>query len=493
MSSKLLRAFLLLLIYAISLISTKASFTLKFKQPHYNHNHNIKRLKSINGFRFLEDQLANTTINITNSNDWYFSETIKVGSSNLSYTLLVDTGLSYTWLSYNYSPPFMYPFSCTSNSTTCIQNETTINLDFYQDTIEGYIAQDTVTIGDITLSNQDLILATNISQLYLDYNQYPLNAFGILNNPTFDGYLGLGPNPQANGYHSIIENILNLNSTAKSEQWFSLFISIDTQNSQDNLSELMIQGFNSLHLKDQISPFNYTNSISNTSWTINLTNVTYANNEIINTTPALIASGIPYIAIDKESFGIFWNLLVYNLSLSCIQYSVTNDISYIACTCSGGDISAFPPLMFNVGQYELEIPASSYTQYLGYSGGEEADTGESEDLCLIAVYPLVSSFGFNNSNYSNTWILGTPFLQTYYTIFNLGNMSLGFASSVQMPSGSSETPTGAFINVLEMIGGMLIALCIIVAILKICKPANRPQRQANNEEDANQVALQEQE
>jgi hypothetical protein len=441
--------------------------------------------------------------NVLNIFDWVYTENVTLGSGQTtqSFNLVLDTGISYIWLpttsddeETNWDFPSQY--TCSSdNGCTILNNATNTTFSFYQDNLTGFLATNELTIGTVSLPSQQIVLATQVGHIFNDFNNFTTKNYN-LNSPAYDGFFGLGPNPQNNNYTTFIDNLFNAGIIT--EKWFSIYITVDLQN-MDEESLVTFEGYNSTYMVN--NTLQYTNSSSNTSWMVPISNASYSGTPITTATPqALIASGVPFIAVDLATFANLWNILMYDLQIPCEQESpvLSNDTGLILCSCSGGDVSAFPPLNFTINGINISLSAAYYTQYLGYSNeDEESDSNDADDTCMFNIIPTTYTFGFGNAN--STWILGSPFLQAYYTIFNASDMTIGFAEIAQQPIAPGKTDGASpFINILELVGGMLIALAVIVAIVKACKPGgflrnNRDRVNdgyyANGNANANQNAI----
>ena len=77
-----------------------------------------------------------------------------------------------------------------------------------------------------------------------------------------------------------------------------------------------------------------------------------------------------------------------------------------------------PNMVFKIGGDEYILEPQDFI--LKFEGDED----DQSTVCVLAV----SSMGLNE-NFQNTWILGDVFLKKYYSIYDMGNLRVGFAQA----------------------------------------------------------------
>jgi len=130
----------------------------------------------------VADVKGNHPVPISNfMNAQYFSE-ITIGTPPQTFKVVLDTGSSNLWVpsvECGSIACYLHQKYDSSASSTYKANGTSFDIRYGSGSLSGFVSQDTMTIGDITIKGQDFAEATSEPGLAF--------AFG-----RFDGILGLG-------------------------------------------------------------------------------------------------------------------------------------------------------------------------------------------------------------------------------------------------------------------------------------------------------------
>ena len=358
---------------------------------------------------------------------------VALGSKKNKATLLLDTGSSWTWI------PSGNNYQC-SNSSTCNFTDISTSYSSYNGNVSGQIAFDTLTVGSLVIPNSSFIIANSFSSISI-YNEFSY--------PVYNGVLGLGFQSDTS-YLNIVDTLYNNNNITN--DLFSLYVTGNPYLQEQN-SVLYFGGYDTSLMTT--GDINYINLVQNaSSWTFEFTEYQMGSWGRYNSTlnQATVVSGSQFIGLPQSDFNNLYSQ--FQNKFNC-TFDINNNL---ACQCPYGNISNFqnislvvsdnlilsiptwayiiynPSLFYNImigandsmahdneiSEYFYEEEAGPYGGYLGpyYSYGSLINYG---DYCQILLEPTNDT----------TWILGTPFLQNYYTIFSKGDKNLGFALAYQ--------------------------------------------------------------
>jgi hypothetical protein len=231
------------------------------------------------------------------------------------------------------------------------------------------VGRDRIVLGGATINNFTFAV---------------LSSFTLSDtNTPIAGVLGLGSDQ-----FSVLQtpNVLNAMVTAGliDEAMFSVYLN-PTPNSQDSFVL-----FGGTDESKYTGHFHYRPLTSNRFWAIRLVSITLDGDRVHycnNPCRAVFSTIDPYIYGPPVYVRKINNAL--NVSPNCSNYY------------------SLPRLVFHLGPHYMSIPRSSYVNRVG-------DTCES----LIQEAPILRE----------NWILGNLFLRSYYTVFDLANRRVGWAS-----------------------------------------------------------------
>lgn len=172
----------------------------------------------------------------TNLSD--FSE-ISIGTPPQSFKVVLDTGSSNLWVPSSECSSiacFLHSKYDSSSSSTYQKNGSEFSIKYGSGSLSGFVSRDTVSIGDLTIKNQDFAEATSEPGLAF--------AFG-----RFDGILGLGYDTIS--VNKIVPPFYNLlNQNLLDEPVFAFYLG-DANKEGDN-SEVTFGGVDESHYTGEL-------------------------------------------------------------------------------------------------------------------------------------------------------------------------------------------------------------------------------------------------
>jgi len=319
-------------------------------------------------------------------NAQYFSE-ITIGTPPQSFKVVLDTGSSNLWVPSTQCGSiacYLHTKYDSSSSSTYKSNGTEFEIHYGSGSLTGFVSNDDMTIGDLKIKGQDFAEATEEPGLAF--------AFG-----RFDGILGLGFDTiSVDGmvppfYNMIEQGLLD-------EPVFAFYLG-NTANGDGDESEATFGGVNKDH---------YTGKITNIPlrrkayWEVDLDAITFGKDTAgLEGTGVILDTGTSLIALPSDIAEMLNAQMGakkgYNgqYTVECDKRDSLPDMTF---TLSGYDFS------ITAYDYILEVQGSCISSFFGMDFPEP-------------VGPLA--------------ILGDAFLRKWYSVYDLGNGSVGLAAAKQ--------------------------------------------------------------
>lgn len=313
-------------------------------------------------------------------NAQYFSE-ITIGTPPQTFKVVLDTGSSNLWVPSSECGSiacYLHNKYDSSASSSYKANGTDFEIHYGSGSLSGFVSQDTVTIGDLSIKSQDFAEATKEPGLAF--------AFG-----RFDGILGLGYDTiSVNGMVPPFYNMVS--QGAIDEAVFAFYLA-----DENGDSEAMFGGIDKSHIDGDIT---YIPLRRKAYWEVDLDSIAYGDDVAeLENTGVILDTGTS-LNILPSSLAELLNKEMgakrgYNgqYTVECEKKSELPDITF---ELSGHKFAMSPD------DYILEIQGSCISTFQGMDF--PAPTG-----------PLA--------------ILGDAFLRRYYTIYDLGNHRVGIATA----------------------------------------------------------------
>ncbi|KAL2360145.1 Vacuolar protease A [Blastomyces dermatitidis] len=314
-------------------------------------------------------------------NAQYYSE-ITIGTPPQTFKVVLDTGSSNLWVPSSECGSiacYLHNKYDSSTSSTYQKNGSEFAIRYGSGSLSGFVSQDTVRIGDLTIKSQLFAEATNEPGLAF--------AFG-----RFDGILGLG-------YDTISVNKIPppfyemVNQGLLDEPVFSFYLG--DANIEDDDSEAVFGGINKDHYTGELVMIPLRRKAY---WEVDLDAITFGKETAqLETTGVILDTGTSLIALPstlaellnkeigaKKSFN-------GQYTIDCTKRDGLPDLTF---TLTGHN--------FTIGPYDyiLEVQGSCISSFMGMDFPEP-------------VGPLA--------------ILGDAFLRRYYSVYDMGNHSVGLA------------------------------------------------------------------
>jgi saccharopepsin len=314
-------------------------------------------------------------------NAQYFAE-IQLGSPPQSFKVILDTGSSNLWVpstSCTSIACFLHAKYDSTSSSTYKANGSAFSIQYGSGSMEGFVSNDLLAIGDLKIPKQDFAEATKEPGLAF--------AFG-----KFDGILGLA-------YDTISVNHITppfysmVNEGLIDEPVFSFRIG----SSEEDGGEAVFGGIDDDAYTGKIE---YVPVRRKAYWEVELTKVKFGDDELeLDNTGAAIDTGTSLIALPTD-----------------IAEMLNNQIG---ATKSWN------------GQYTLDCAKVPSLPDLSFTFGGKDYPLKGEDYILNVQGTCMSAFTGIDINLpgGSLWIVGDVFLRKYYTVYDLGRNAVGFATA----------------------------------------------------------------
>lgn len=312
-------------------------------------------------------------------NAQYYSE-ITLGSPPQVFKVILDTGSSNLWVPSTKCTSiacFLHAKYDSSSSSTYKANGSSFSIQYGSGSMEGFVSNDLLTIGDLSVKGQDFAEATKEPGLAF--------AFG-----KFDGILGLAHDTiSVNGIVPPFYSMINQGLLDKPVFAFRL------GSSEEDGGEALFGGIDDTAYSGKID---YVPVRRKAYWEVELEKIKLGDEELeLENTGAAIDTGTSLIALPSDVAEMINAQIGAKKSWNG-QYTVE---------CK--DVPSFPDLSF-------------------YFNGKEY-TLKGTDYILEVQGTCISSFTGMDINlpWGSLWIIGDVFLRKYYTVYDLGQSAVGFA------------------------------------------------------------------
>ncbi|KAG1887146.1 acid protease [Suillus subluteus] len=330
---------------------------------------------------------GSSSIDATNAVAMYTAD-IGVGSPATYYTLVLDTGSSFTWIGANET----YKQTTTSHDTG---NQFSVT---YGDGIyaTGEEYTDTVTLNpDLIISDQSIGVASSHS--YLDGT---------------DGVLGLGPVDLTVGIVSNGNEVATVMDNLYTQKIISsevLGVFFAPASSDDSGGELTFGGYDASKITGDISYVPITSIYpASMYWGIDQS-ISYGSTSILAETAGVVDTGTTFISIATDAFDKYQSATGATLDESTGLLQISPD-----------QYNQLSSLYFTTGgvTYELTPNGQIWPRSLNTAIGGTTD----------AIYLVISSTD-TPSGSGLDFVNGYCFLERFYSVYDTTNSRVGFATT----------------------------------------------------------------
>jgi non-lysosomal glucosylceramidase len=343
---------------------------------------------------------------------------VEVGTPSQSFNVVYDTGSSNLWIPDSLCNDFTTSPSCavqnrfinTSSSTfvsKCSLVRCELILPYGSGTVIGELSQDTVTVGGLALTSVDF------GRVVVEPG--PLSEWGA---PLFDGILGLAYPVIAMPLLSFLPGPFDIMETRKllPQDLFSVYLSSTINDTTSFVAFGEVDDISSAHFVPPL--INVPQDPLQAAlgyWCVGLTAIKV--NGVGQ--PGTINSGLIGV-IDTGTSLIAGPPAVVNPIIA--QINATTDCSNLASLPK----IAFTFALDGGATRDFELTPEQYTVRTPNPGGP--------DTCICGLFAFDAGEGL-----LPLWILGDPFIRTYFSVFDRGNNTISFAPSIALPSTNFST------------------------------------------------------
>ncbi|XP_061254128.1 gastricsin [Bos javanicus] len=318
----------------------------------------------------------------------YFGE-ISIGTPPQNFLVLFDTGSSNLWV------PSVYCQSqaCTSHtrfnhslSSTYSTNEQTFSLQYGSGSLTGILGYDTLTVQGIKVPNQEFGLSKTEPGTNFLYAK-------------FDGIMGMAyPSLSVDGATTVLQGMLQ--EGALTSPVFSFYLS-SQQGSQDG-GAVIFGGVDSCLYTGQIYWAPVTQELY---WQIGFEEFLIgdqATGWCSTGCQAIVDTGTSLLTVPQQFLS------------ALLQATGAQEDQYGQFPVDCNNIQNLPTLTFVINGVQFPLPPASYI------------LNNDDSYCILGVEVTYVP----SQNGQPLWILGDVFLRSYYSVYDLGNNRVGFATAV---------------------------------------------------------------
>jgi gastricsin len=333
----------------------------------------------------------------------YYIGPVEIGGQ--TFQVIYDTGSNLLWVPSTSCGSKCSPHPLYTGSYTSLNENFSVK--YGSGSASGSYVTAPVTLADASLSSFKLGLASTVS-------------FAGYSSSAYDGLLGLAWPGLGDGVPSLVPALYQAGQIPAN--LFTIYLTPDGTG-----GELLLGEIDQTKYQGSIS---WIPLVLEAWWTVGLTGITVgSSNSVVSNSWAsyqttIIDSGTSLMVGPDDQVQNIMSAIQTSSQVN-VYYDQSSDLFFVYC----GDVGKLPSLTFTLmgkdnQQYLFTMSGSSYVIQ---------SLSNSPSICPLAWQKSGGSTGG-----SVDWILGDPFLRTFYSIYDYSNGRIGLAASY--PSGGSIIP-----------------------------------------------------
>lgn len=379
--------------------------------------HHLRAKYNITTVGEKQKRAGNTAaVPITNQNaDSSYFGNVAIGTPPQQFDVILDTGSADLWVASSQctacstgTPEFD---SSKSSSFTQSSSSEPVTIQYGSGTVEGSLAQDTVSMAGFTVSPQKFLSVQQTSSQLLD-------------GPVA-GIIGLAFQSLASTHALPFWQALQNNNQFSSPEmsfWLTRFVNDDEAKSEEPGGVLTLGGTNSSLFTGDIEFLDMPSGVTPSFWLLQMSSITVQGKSV------QIASSSATSAIDTGTTLIGGP----SIEVQNIWAQVPGSVPLV------GEMDGFygypcgTDVQVSISFGGQSWPINTADMNLGSSG--------TDGQCVGGIFDLNAASSNGGSANSPNWIVGDAFLKNVYTVFRSSPPSIGFAELSSAAGGSSGTP-----------------------------------------------------
>ncbi|KAK1666240.1 hypothetical protein QYE76_054399 [Lolium multiflorum] len=359
-------------------------------------------------------------------NAQYYGE-VGIGTPPQNFTVIFDTGSSNLWVPssecYSSNACHLHKSYIASRSSTYTKKGKRVSIHYRTGAIAGYISQDNVQVGGLVVKNQDFIEASLEQSITFMLEK-------------IDGIVGLGFKEMSSaGAEPVWYNMVSQGLVGSPV--FSFWLNRHAGKVKGG--EIVFGGVDPNHYKGRHT---YVPITMKGYWQFDMGDVLIGGNSTglcKSGCAAIVDSGASFLTGPTEIINeINWRLPIPRfVSKACknvvskfgrqIVHLLLKRVCSFPKMCDGipiptgessvdcGELKSMPDIAFTIGAKQFVLKPEQYIVKIGEGDATKCTSGFSAMDVPPTGGPL--------------WILGDIFMEAYHTVFDYGNMKIGFAEA----------------------------------------------------------------